>query len=194
MEAFFLAFIPLFVAVDAFGVLPMFLSLTAGTDRREHRRVVLQSVLTASVVGLLFLFGGRTLLRLLGITMADFMIAGGLLLFAISLSDMLTLEKRQRHVDAESLGAVPIGIPLIVGPAVLTTGILLLDQFGFALTTAALLSNVVLAGVVFWFAHVLTRLLGRTGAKVISKLASLLLTAFAVMMIRKGILLTISGT
>jgi multiple antibiotic resistance protein len=187
MKAFWLCFVPLFVAVDAVGVLPLFLSLTEGMDRARLRIVIVQSVITASTVALVFLAFGPVLLRFLGITVADFMIAGGILLLAISLSDLLTGEKKQRHTDLESLGAVPIGVPLISGPAVLTTCLLLAGIHGRLLTAAAVVANIALAGLVFVSSESITRAIGRTGAKTLSKVASLLLAAIAVMLVRKGI-------
>jgi len=188
MNSFWLCFIPLFVAADAFGVLPMFIGLTEDLDAREKRLIVIQSVITALVVGLAFLFVGQWLLSVLGITIADFMIAGGTLLFVMSIHDLIVLEKKQRVGSADSLGAVPIGVPLIVGPAVLTTGILLMRQHGILITTIAMGLNIAIAGIIFWFSDAIARLLGKNGAKVISKLATLLLAAFGVMMVRKGIM------
>jgi multiple antibiotic resistance protein len=189
VKGFLLCFVPLFVAVDAIGILPMFMNLADGLDKKEKRRIVLQSVVTAMFVALVFLAIGELILQLLGITVADFMIAGGALLFAISLSDLLMIEKFHRRVDAESLGAVPVGVPLIVGPAVLTTTILLLRQYGFAPTIAAVIVNVAIAGVILWFSQELLSVLGKTGAKTVSKLASLLLAAIGVMMVRKGVMI-----
>jgi multiple antibiotic resistance protein len=192
MKTFWLCFVPLFVAVDAVGVLPMFLSLTEGLDEHAVKRVVIQSVLTAMIVALSFLAVGPLLLQFLGITIPDFMIAGGVLLFAISLKDLLMGEKRPVS-DVESLGAVPIGVPLITGPAVLTTGLLLANSHGRALAATAVAINIVLAGVVFWFAVPIARWLGRTGTKTISKVASLLLAAIAVMLARRGLTYILSG-
>jgi multiple antibiotic resistance protein len=187
MNNFWLCFVPLFVAVDAIGVLPMFLALTDGIERTRLRRLIVQSVITAGSVAVLFTAFGPLLLGFLGITVPDFMIAGGILLLAISLSDLLTGEKRQRQTDPQSLGAVPIGVPLITGPAVLTTCILQANTHGKLLTIVAVLSNIALAGVVFWFSEAIARVMGRSGAKAVSKVASLLLAAIAVMLIRKGI-------
>jgi multiple antibiotic resistance protein len=187
MDAFWLCFVPLFVAVDAVGILPMFLSLTDGLDSKRLHTVIFQSVLTASTVAVLFILVGPILLGFLGITVPDFMIAGGLLLLAISLSDLLTGEKRQRETDASSLGAVPIGIPLITGPAVLTTCILLANTHGKLITTLAVILNISLAGLIFGFAEPITARIGRTGSKTVSKVASMLLAAIAVMLMRKGI-------
>jgi len=194
MNTFWLCFVPLFVAVDAFGVLPMFLSLTDGLDSKRLRTVIVQSVLTASSVAVIFILAGPVLLRFLGITVPDFMIAGGFLLLAISLNDLLTGEKRLRETDISSLGAVPIGIPLITGPAVLTTCILLANTHGKPITTVAVMINVALAGLIFGFAEPITRRLGRTGSKAISKVASMLLAAIAVMLMRKGIVAVIIAT
>ncbi|MDX9979490.1 MAG: MarC family protein [Lentisphaeria bacterium] len=187
MNDFWLCFVPLFVAVDAIGVLPMFLALTTGLERARLRQLIVQSVVTAGSVAVLFIAFGPLLLDFLGITVSDFMIAGGILLLVISLSDLLTGEKRQRQTDLQSLGAVPIGVPLITGPAVLTTCILQANTHGKLLTILAVLSNIALAGVVFWFSEAIARVMGRAGAKAVSKVASLLLAAIAVMLIRKGI-------
>jgi multiple antibiotic resistance protein len=188
MNTFWLCFVPLFVAVDAIGVLPLFVTLTEGIDRARLRIVILQSVITATIVALIFLAFGPVLLEFLGITVSDFMIAGGILLLAISLSDLLAGEKTQRQTDPEGLGAVPIGVPLIAGPAVLTTCILLAGLHGSLLTAVAVVINIGLAGLVFLFAEPLTNILGRSGTKAISKVASLLLAAIAVMLIRRGII------
>ena len=184
---FWLCFVPFFVAVDAIGVLPIFLSMTEGIDRKTTRSIILQSVVTAVFVALAFIVVGRAILNLLGIKVADFMVAGGVLLFVISMSDILRAEKSQRALDLDSLGAVPIGVPLITGPAVLTTSILVVDSYGLLLTAIAVTANIAIAGAAFWFAQYLYRFLGRAGMKIASKIASLLLAAIAVMMIRKGI-------
>ena len=187
MKIFFLCFLPLFVAVDALGVLPIFIGLTEGLSPSQKRRVLIQSLITASAVALVFLAVGPTILLALNITVSDFMVAGGILLLVISLSDLLTGEKRQRLVDPETLGAVPLGVPIITGPAVLTTSVLLANVYGMSLTSLALLTNLGIAGAVFWFAQPISRFLGNAGTMILSKIASLFLATIAVMLIRKGI-------
>ena len=188
MAQFWLCFVPLFVAVDPIGILPMFMGLVEGVERARVRRVIVQSVLTAMAVALAFVTAGKLILAGLGITIADFMVAGGTLLFVISLSDLLSTEKRQRQVDPDDLGAVPLGVPLIVGPAVLTTAMLLVDEYGVVPTASAVVLNILIAGAVFWTWEAIHRVLGKAGAKIISKLASLLLAAIGVMIVRKGIM------
>lgn len=192
MNTFWLCFVPLFVAVDAVGVLPMFLSLTDGLDSKRLRTVIIQSVLTAVTVAVIFVLAGPELLRFMGITVPDFMLAGGLLLLAISLNTLLG-EKRAQEIDVASLGAVPIGIPLITGPAVLTTCVLLANTYGKPLTMAAVVINIAIAGLIFGFAGPITNRLGHTGSKAVSKVASMLLAAIAVMLMRKGVFAMIAA-
>ena len=192
MKIFLLCFVPLFVAVDALGVLPIFISLTDGFSLSQKRKALIQSLITASAVALVFLAIGPAVLAALNITVSDFMVAGGILLLVISLSDLLTGEKRQRQVDPETLGAVPLGVPLITGPAVLTTSVLIANVYGMTLTGIALVINLGIAGVIFWFAQPITRFLGNAGTMILSKIASLFLATIAVMLIRKGIVAIIT--
>jgi multiple antibiotic resistance protein len=187
MKNFLLCFVPFFVAVDAIGVLPIFIGLTEGIDSAQRRRIIFQSLITASAVAIMFLLGGPFVLALVGVGVSDFMLAGGVLLLVISLSDLITGEKLQRIVDPETIGAVPIGVPLISGPAVLTTSVLLANEHGIASASAALLVNIGIAGVAFSFAKPIERFLGNAGSKTLSKVASLFLASIAVMLIRKGI-------
>jgi multiple antibiotic resistance protein len=194
MNDFWLCFFPMFVAVDAVGILPLFMHLTEGVDRQAVRKIIVQSMITALVVALVFLALGRWIFQYLGITVADFLIAGGVLLFTISVIDVITVEKRIAQVDADGLGVVPIGVPLIVGPAVLTTIFVLVGEYGIMPTVAATVANIVIAGGVFWLAAPIHRILGRSGSRALSKLAGILLAAIAVMMVRRGILMLLQGT
>ena len=181
-----LSFIPIFVAVDAFGVLPIFVGLTDGLDNKEKNRVVVQSIWTASIVAVAFLLVGRLLFRFLGITIADFMIAGGAILFCIAITDIINPTQTKR-MPSSDLGSVPLGIPLIVGPAVLTTSLVLEPQYGLGATIISILLNILIAAAVFRQSYRLITILGEAGAKALSKVMHLLLAAIAVMLIRHGI-------
>ncbi len=185
---FWLAFVPLFVAVDPIGGLPLFVGLTERLAPERRRRVIVQSMLTALAVAFAFLFVGHKALRLMGVSIQDFLIAGGSLLFVLALVDITSAEKPRRGGrDEETIGAVPLGVPLIVGPAVLTTSLLLLDSRGAWITSAALGVNILLAGLIFLSSGTIMRLLGAAGSRVVSKLASLILAALGVMLVRKGL-------
>ncbi|WP_243359903.1 MarC family protein [Fundidesulfovibrio terrae] len=187
MLEFWACFVPLFVAVDAVGVLPLFLGFTRGMGRREMAPLIFKSVLSATLVAGAFVLFGTELLVMLGITVDDFMVAGGAVLFVIALSDLVSLGGVREPVSPGDLGVVPLGIPLIAGPAVLTTAMLQRELHGVAMTLAALAANTALAGAVFSAAGPLNRVLGVTGAKIVSKIANLLLAAIAVMLIRRGV-------
>ncbi|MGZ3606681.1 MAG: MarC family protein [Syntrophales bacterium] len=193
MNRFWFCFFPIFMAVNVIGVLPMFMSFIEGLDRPKINRIIVQSVVTATIVAVIFLAVGKVILDLLGITVSDFMIAGGTLLFIISLDDLMSMERRWSQIDPESLGAVPLGVPLIVGPAVLTTILILVQEYGPLATVAALIVNILIAGFTFWLYAPIIRLLGKSGARTVSKLAALLLAAIAVMMVRKGVMLLLAG-
>ena len=186
-----LAFIPLFVAVDAFGVLPMFISLTKDIEQKERLKIILQSMITAMVLALGFVFVGKEVFKLLGIEMGDFMIAGGAILFSIAIIDIMNPTKKRRSPTTE-LGAVPIGTPLIAGPAVLTTSMLIISEYGLLATTCSIVLNILLAGAVFSLSEFIIKILGVAGSKALSKVMSLLLAAIAVMLIRKGLIEIIS--
>jgi len=193
MRQFWLCFLPLFVAVDAIGVLPIYMGLTEDLEPPEKHRIVVQSVITASLVALGFLAAGKVILDFLGVTVADFLIAGGTLLFLLSLNDLLSVEKKRRRADAASLGAVPLGVPLIVGPAVLSTIFVLVSEHGILPTVTATVANIAIGGAVFWFSNPINRLLGKAGSRTVSKLAALLLAAIAVRMVRRGFMMVLSG-
>ena len=186
MHEFLLVFIPIFVAVDAIGLLPIFISLTQGLDRKIKQKVIAESILTALGLAVGFIFLGRAVFKLLGITIGDFMVAGGLVLFCIAVMDLLG-SRKERLAGTYDFGVVPLGTPLLVGPAVLTTSLILIDQYGLSMTLISILLNILFAVALFLFSDVLIKMIGDGGARAVSKVMALLLAAIAVMMIRKGI-------
>lgn len=186
VKSFFLAFIPLFVAVDALGVLPIFISLTEDSDCRQRRQIIVQSMVTAVLLAVFFIFLGKSVFKFLGITISDFMIAGGILLFYLAVRDIMNPEKERRKPDGGP-GAVPLGTPLIVGPAVLTTSLISVSAYGTVPTLAAVLVNVFFAGVIFLSSDLLIKGLGSTGIRAVSKVTNLLLAGIGVMLVRKGL-------
>jgi multiple antibiotic resistance protein len=180
----------LFVAVDAIGLLPIFVSLTEGLSKSEKNKIIVQSMLTAFLLAVSFILVGKVVFRLLGITIGDFMIAGGALLFCIAIMDIINHTKQRRLPEA-NLGAVPIGTPLIVGPAVLATSLVIMPQYGLLPTIISVIANILFAGLIFGGSLGLIRVLGEAGTKALSKIMSLLLAAIAVMLMRKGIMMFI---
>lgn len=185
-EHYFLAFVPIFVAVDALGMIPVFMSLTSGMQKSQKDKLVKESTLTALLVAIVFLWVGKLVFLWLGITINDFLVAGGAILFIISIRDLLSYGKKERFPDG-TFGVVPLAVPLIVGPAVLTTSLILLNSVGFYPTVVAIVLNILLCGVILYFSGALLKLLGEAGSHTLSKIFSLLLGAIGVMLIRRGI-------
>ncbi len=183
--AFLRTFIPLFVAIDIFAVLGMFLTLTEDMTRAQRSSIIRSSVITAFFAGITFLFIGRWIFLLLGITVDDFRIAGGILLLVIAVSEII--KPKERKERSQMAGIVPIGVPLIVGPAVLTTLLMLVEQFGLLMTVFSFIVNLFIVWLSFRWAGNIVRFLGKEGILAFSKIMALLLGAIAVMMIRIGI-------
>lgn len=187
LQDLILTFIPLFVAFDVIGVLPIFISLTGGMDEGERKRTLRHSVITATAITLAFLVVGKGIFLTLGITVPDFQVAGGIILLVIAITDIVQTGKGLMEAHSTpTIGVVPIGTPIIAGPAVLTTLIMLNDIYGFPITVVSLMLNLAIIWFAFSRAEVILRFLGEGGARGVSKVVSLLLAAIAVMMIRRG--------
>ncbi len=186
VRPFLLSFIPLFVAIDVFGILPIFISLTAHLTEVERGLASRRAIAAAGFIGIGFMLLGKAIFLYLGITQADFQIAGGVLLLCLSLADLL-FEDRTRRFPVQSLGVVPLATPLIVGPAVLTTAMVLLDSHGFWITLLSFVVNLGIAWVVLESSDRIIAAIGAGALNAIAKIVNLLLAAIGVMMIRVGL-------
>jgi len=186
---YILSFIPIFVAVDAIGNIPIFVSVVEGMSKKERHKIVTDSVSTAASMAILFMLGGKLVLRLLGITIFDFQIAGGALLFIIAVRLLLPGEHKGSMYSNhdKGMGIFPLGTPLITGPAVLTTTLIMLDTFGIIPTFISLVLNMLIVWVTLVKADWFMRLFGPGGTRAFSKIMYILLAAIAVMMVRRGL-------
>ena len=186
MQTFLLAFIPLFVAIDVLGVLPFFTALTENLNDTRRKKLTSKATLTAFIISVLFLATGKWLFSFLGITESDFRVGGGIVLLVLAVYDLLF--SKERKLDAESIvGVVPIGIPLIMGPAALTTILILVNSYGYFWTIVSLLMNLLIVWLVFLQSKLIGKVLGKSGSQGFAKVAALFLAGIAVMMIRSGI-------
>jgi multiple antibiotic resistance protein len=190
-DAFWHAFIPLFVAIDVVGILPLFWGMAERLSPAQRRQAATEAALTALTVAIAFLLVSQFVFVLLGLRIADLMVAGGVVLIVLSLRDLLFPDQPPQG-NIVSPGVVPLGVPLLTGPAVLATVLLVRDRHGWPMTMAALGANVALVWLVMLGAGWLMQRLGREGAQVISKISSLVLTAYGVMLIRQGLTLMLA--
>ncbi len=186
LESFFKAFIPLFVAIDPVGLAAIFLGLGQGVAPAQRQRIARHATITGGAVALGFLFLGQTMFAALGISVGDFQIAGGLILFVLAARDLIHSAAEAEKLP-DDFGVVPLGMPLIAGPALIATLLLLARTVGYAATLAALAVNLGLVMLAFAYSEKLGRLIGAMGMRAISKIVSMLLAAIAVNMIRSGL-------
>ena len=185
-----LTFVPLFVAMDPVGNLPIFLALTQEGTATHRKKTANLATLTAFGVGLLFIAVGKAIFSLLGIEVTDFLMAGGIILLILAIRYLITGKSVEiGDVSAsETIGVVPLGTPLVVGPAVLAALLLLMGQHHIAIVLSSFILNLVIQWALFRQATRIVTFLGNTGVSAISKVIMLLLAAIAVKMIREGIL------
>jgi multiple antibiotic resistance protein len=184
------SFLPLFVAINVPGILPMYLGITEVLSPPERRRLTLQAVITAMAVAVMILFAGQLIFALLGITVNDLRVGGGLILLVLSISNLIFGDYRRRDPDAGAdtgVGVVPLGIPLIMGPAAITSILVSREAYGYLPTLASLTLNMTLVFLIFTSGPLVARVIGPSINRAVAKVASLFLAAISVAMIRAGI-------
>ncbi len=186
IHSFFMSFIAIMVALDAFGILPIFISITEGIEPGERKKIVRQSILTAILITIGFTFLGSIVFKALVITVDDFMIAGGIVLLIIAVSDIVLAGAKQ-YTISPTFGIVPLGTPLIAGPATLTTTLALVSSYGYVPVLLSLLANILLAWLILSQSDRIIKIIGINGSLAFAKVAALLLAAIAVKMIRSGL-------
>jgi multiple antibiotic resistance protein len=184
-DKFFLAFIPVFVAIDPIGLVALFLGLGPGASPQQRKRQAFLGILTGLGIAIGFIFLGKIIFSALGITVADFQIAGGLILLILATRELVTFGPADRG-GTDEFGIVPLGMPLIAGPALLTALLILIDTVGIVFTVVSLLVNLAIVAVALCNADRFSRWMGKQGLRGISKIIALLLAAIAVSLIRRG--------
>ena len=165
INKFFLAFIPIFVAIDPIGLVAVFIGLGTSASRQQRQRQALLGILTGLCVAIGFIFLGKAIFSALGITVADFQVAGGLILLGLAGRELLGLGPHDRG-GGDEFGVV--------------------DTVGLVFTLVSLLVNLGLVAIAFCNADQFTRWMGRQGLRGVSKIIALLLAAIAVSLIRRG--------
>jgi multiple antibiotic resistance protein len=186
LHDFVMTFVPLFIVIDAFGNLPFLIMAGEGLDNRQKTKIVNIAVLTATIVGLVFLFIGQWILGVLNIDVQEFAIAGGIVLLVLSIKYMIT-GHMITVVKEELVAVVPMGTPLTVGPATIATLLLLAGRYPLYMVLISFALNMVITWVIFFLSQKIARFLGKGGLTAISRVFSLILAAIAVSMIIGGL-------
>lgn len=187
MEKLLEAFITLFVIMDPIGNLPLFTSLTKGMPIKEIKRNVNRSVFVAGTLLFIFLFFGIRIFDFFGINLNSFQIAGGIILLVIAIFYVLGISFKLIKSHESDL-SVPIGTPLLTGPGVITTTVILVKEQGMVITVIAALLTLLSTWVIMLNSTRLYKILGEHWTNIISRVMGIILAAIAVEFITRGIL------
>jgi multiple antibiotic resistance protein len=192
-------FLAVFIVVDPFGIVPVFISLTHGLTPARRHATILKALLVAFGVLCLFIFTGSAILRFLGILPGSFFISGGILMFIISIDLLLGRPGRTKTTgreageEREDVSIFPLAIPMLAGPGAITTVLLYVSEDTLPTFIPFVLAGSValalgLAGITMLLSSFFLRVLGRTGVSVIERIMGIVLTGLSVQFVYDGLL------
>jgi multiple antibiotic resistance protein len=181
------AILVLFIIVDPLGAIPIFIGLTENMTVKQKRKVFNTAFIVGFILLLVFAFTGLEIFNIFGISIFSFEVAGGILLLIIAIRILISGTKPENVESPESIGAVPIAIPLLVGPGAITTTIFNLQAYDVYVTALSVLFVMAVTWVILRFMIRIYRVLGKTGSLVIARVMALLIAAIAVQYILGGV-------
>jgi multiple antibiotic resistance protein len=178
--------IALFVVIDPIGTVPLFIALTENMQKRERKAVSKIAIITAGVLLIVFAVAGTQILSIFGITISSFLIAGGVLLFIVSI-ELLTYGAWRfgGTVPGES-GVVPLAFPLLAGPGAITSVIISFQAAGLIVTILSIAIVISVTYIILLLVNPIYRILGRRGSIIITRVFAVLVAAIAVQYIVEG--------
>lgn len=179
--------IALFIVVDPLGNVPIFIGLTKDMDTSQRKKTYQLATITGLILLTFFSLVGQNILVLFGISLDSFMIAGGILLLIVAVRLLIMGGWREQTAVSESVGAVPIGCPLLVGPGAITTSILNIQSYGILATLLSVLLTFIIVWLILRFIDPIYRVLGKNGSLVITRVMALLIASIAVQYMLQGI-------
>jgi multiple antibiotic resistance protein len=177
------AFATIFVIMDPFASIPIFLKVARG---REVRGAT-QAVLIAAIVLFAFLFFGHALLKALHITLSSFKVAGGLILGILGVELVLGMEVAEKEIERGHPALTLIGTPMLTGPGVITMTMVLVEESGAFVTACAAIGSLALSWLLLAISGFLSRVMGKNAIEITSRVIGLLVTATAVEMVVSGL-------
>jgi multiple antibiotic resistance protein len=188
VPSFVASFVLLFSVFDVIGTVPVFLALTQ--DLSEHRAVIVRdSVVIATIILLVFALAGQLIFKALGITLDDFRIAGGIILFIIALDNLRGKISQTRTIAAGEIAAFPLATPLMAGPGAISTVMIYANPpYGLLEIFLVILLNSVVTYLILERASWVQKALGNNGTQVFTRIVGLLIAAIGIAFIREGIL------
>ncbi|MDX9960152.1 MAG: MarC family protein [Aliarcobacter sp.] len=193
MDIFISTFLKMFFIMTPFFVLSVFLTLTQDATPKEKKALAIKVTISVIIASLILLFFGKHIFSVFGITLDAFRIGAGALLFltAVELVKGSKDDAKASDKDISQLAVVPLAIPVTIGPG--TIGILLVmgatfeSKASLIMGSLALVSAVVVIGLMLYTSTVFERLIGKQGLLVISKITGLFLAALSAQIVFTGI-------
>lgn len=182
------SFSALFVILDPLLSVPIFTSMTQGQSSSEINQQALIAVAVAGFLMYLFLFFNFFIFDTLGITLASFQVAGGILLFLLGLQMALGIDIGKTKEHTPTAAGVIIGTPLLCGPGTITTVLLLSEENGMIITALAIALVLAATWIVLRFSFQIQKLLGNTVTEILAKILGMLVAAIAVSIVADGII------
>jgi len=192
LALFVQSFVLLFSILDPIGTVPIFMALT-DDYRAERRKIVRESIIVATVILYVFAYVGWVIFQALGITLDDFRIAGGIVLFAVAFDHLRGRHERSKKEDASEVAVFPLATPLLAGPGAISTVVILANPpYGPLLTFLVITLNSAVAFAILARSEWVQKILGVNGSRALTRITALLIAALAVSFVREGILNVIS--
>ena len=181
------ATISLFAVINPIGTIPLFANITQKMQKKERDRVLKTTVITASALLILFAVSGTQILSIFGITISSFMIAGGILLFVVSIELLTHGGWRFGGTVSDESGVVPLAFPLLAGPGAITTVILSFQMSGLMVTILSIAIVIGITYIVFFLTGTIYKILGRRGSLIVTRIFAVLVAAIAVQYVVDGL-------
>src|SRR5919109_464091 len=178
--------IALFVVIDPIGIVPLFIAITENKRKEERKAVSKVAVITAGVLLIVFAVAGTQILSIFGITIFSFMIAGGVLLFIVSIELLTHGAWRFGGTVSGESGVVPLAFPLLAGPGAITSVIISFQAAGLVVTIFSIAIAIGITYIILLLVNPIYRVLGRRGSMIITRVFAVLVAAIAVQYIVKG--------
>ncbi|MFN4226663.1 MAG: MarC family protein [Candidatus Ratteibacteria bacterium] len=184
MEKFIASLLSLFITLDPIGTIPFYISFTGKLTRNKVNRTLFTSILICFIISLLFLYFGEFLFKYLKISFSDFLIASGIILLIFSITEFIGASQFKNEED---IAIVPLAIPLLAGPAYLTTILISKNFYGTEITLLCIFLNMIFAYIILFYSQKISNAIGKVGIKGIIKIITLFLAALGVKFIRQGV-------
>jgi multiple antibiotic resistance protein len=182
------SFAALFIILDPLLSVPIFAAMTKGQAPAEIHKQAFIAVAVAGGLMYLFLIFNKLIFDILGLNMASFQIAGGILLFLLGIQEALGIEIGHCKEHSRTAAGVVIGTPLLCGPGTITTVMLLSKDYGILIPFIAITLSLIATWFVLYFSENIQRVLGEVVTDIMGKVLGMLVAAIAVKIIASGIL------